>query len=89
MPLNALQRLTVLLVRFVKQWLAQSVLPALKVQPATLVLQRSLLVLLMPQLLTVVPLLQVQVQALKVQLPLILIVDLATLQVAVQVKLLP
>jgi heme/copper-type cytochrome/quinol oxidase subunit 4 len=50
-----------------------------------------LFVLLMPQLLTVVPLLQVQVQALKVQLPLILIVDLATLQVVVQVqaKLLP
>jgi hypothetical protein len=62
----------------------------LKAQPVTLVLQKSLLVFPRKFLLLAIPLL-VPAQGLKAQLPLILIVDLANLQVAVQVqvKLLP
>jgi hypothetical protein len=58
----------------------------LKVQPVTPVLQRYLLVSQRKFLLLAIPLLQVPVQVLRAQLPLILIVDLATLQVAVQVQ---
>jgi hypothetical protein len=91
MPLSASQLLTVLLVKSVLLWLALSVLPVLKVRPVTPVLQRYLLAFPRKFLLLAIPLLQVQAQALRAQLPLILIVDLAILQVAVQVqvKLLP
>jgi hypothetical protein len=86
MPLSALQRLIALLAKSVLLWLVLSAHPVLKAQPVTLVLQRSLLVFQRKFLLLAIPLLQAQAQVLRVQLPLILIVDLANLQVAVQVQ---
>jgi hypothetical protein len=79
------------LVKSVLLWVALSALPVLKVQHVTPVLQSYLLASPRQFLLLAIPLLQVQAQVPRVQLPLILIVDLANLQVAVlvQVKLFP
>jgi heme/copper-type cytochrome/quinol oxidase subunit 4 len=86
MPLSVSQLLTVPLVKSVLLWLVLNARPALKVRPVTPVLQRYLLAFPRRLLLLAIPLLQVQAQALRAQLPLILIVDLANLQVAVQVQ---